>query len=81
MFFWVPLRAEIVQNLNKILQIPVLLICFWGIYFVRFWIDFVGFLAEGDPQESIFSSFVSQKRCFHHLKTAFSSPKNSVFAP
>ena len=28
------LRREIEQNLNKILQIPVLLICFWVIDFV-----------------------------------------------
>ena len=39
------LRREILQNLIKILQIPVLLICFMGIDFVGFWIDFVGFFS------------------------------------
>ena len=39
------IRREILQNLIKILQIPVLLICFMGIDFVGFWIDFVGFFS------------------------------------
>ena len=37
------------------------------------------FLAEGDPQERKYSSFASQKQCFHHLKTVFLHPKTYVF--
>ena len=67
-----PLRAEIEQNLSKIKQITTQKI-------VRFCLDFVGFLAEGDPQERKYSLFDSQKQCFHHLKTVFLTPKNHVF--
>ena len=72
-------ERKILQNLIKILQIPVLLICFMGIDFVRFWIDFVGFLPVRASQERNYSSFASQKQCFHHLKTVFLPPKTHVF--
>ena len=42
-FLGVPLRAEIEQNLSKIKQITTQKI-------VRFCLDFVRFLAEGDPK-------------------------------
>ena len=79
MFCWMPLRAEILQNLSKIKQNLSPKNKSTTQVFVRFCLDFVGFLAEGDPQESIFSPFASQKRCFHHLKTLFLTPKTYVF--
>ena len=79
MFCWMPLRAEILQNLSKIKQNLSPKNKSTTQVFVRFWIDFVRYLAEGDPQEGIFSPFASQKRCFHHLKTLFLTPKTYVF--
>jgi len=45
-----PLRAEILQNLSKIKQNLIKFLQLSVLLFVRFWIDFVGFLAEGDTK-------------------------------
>ena len=79
MFCWMPLRAEILQNLSKIKQNQSPKNKSITQVFVRFCLDFVGFLAEGDPQERNYSLFASQKQCFHHLKTVFLPPKTHVF--
>jgi len=59
-----PLRAEILQNLSKIKQNQSPKNKSITQVFVRFCLDFVGFLAEGDPQERNYSLFASQKSVF-----------------
>ena len=73
------LRREIEQNLNKIEQNLSKIRQLIAQKYVRFWIDFVGFLPVRASQESNNSPFASQKQCFHHLKTVFLTPKNYVF--
>lgn len=72
-FLEVPLRAEILQNPSKIEQNLIKILQFSVLLFVRFWIDFVGFLAEGDtkPPSKVKTIHFRRSVIFELFRTAF----------